>query len=251
MNILIILLFNISFSFNGFFCSNKAGYDPLPDGRPEKFVVEYHINGGMRYYSEALYISEDSSYYTVNDGGAISRINFKFNNSELDMLYKIFKDNNFDMIDTYEEKVYDRGGNSIHLRWGKGKYISVSNSGMSFIDKRWLSEWNDIVHFLEKIIAEQVDLQKKEYELMLDKTLFGKEIYIYTDSEQIVPKTTLKPENENDLFILKKAMLIPGMHRLTVNLDKHYDNLRIDSDSTKGILLKIENDTLKYDFINR
>ena len=95
----------------------------------------------MRYYSEALYISEDSSYFTINDGGAISRINFILDDKELDRIYKVFTDNEFDRIQTYEEKVYDRGGNSVYLRWGNGKFNSVSSSGMNFIDKDWIDEF--------------------------------------------------------------------------------------------------------------
>ena len=40
-------------------------------------------------------------------------------------------------LKTYEEKVYDRGGESISLGWGKGKYANANNSGMTFIKDSW------------------------------------------------------------------------------------------------------------------
>ena len=164
MNILLVLLVNLSVSINGISCSGKqsAGKnDPLPSLRPEKLVIEYHLDGGMRYYSEALYLSEDSSYYTVNNGGAISRVNFKLSTSELDELYNVFKDNKFDRIRIFEEKVYDRGGNTIFLRWGKGKMAAVSNSGMSFVEEGWREQWNACIKAIEDIITKQKELLKK------------------------------------------------------------------------------------------
>lgn len=164
MNILLILFVNLSVSLSSFNCTGKVSpgkNDPLPDFRPEKLVIEYHLDGGMRYYSEALYISEDSSYFTINDAGAISRANFRMSSKELDEIYNVFTDNNFDRIKTYEVKVYDRGGSTIFLSWGKGKMASVSNSGMSFVDESWRDQWNACMKAIEDIITKQEEQLKK------------------------------------------------------------------------------------------
>jgi len=249
INILLILFSYFFLSLSSFNCTMGFKYDPLPDSRPEKLVIEYHLNGGMRYYSEALYICEDSSYYTINDGGAISRINFIMNANELNELYKVFLENKFDKIKTYEEKVYDRGGSSVYIQWEKTRFVSVSNSGMSFIDKNWQEEWSSCMNALDKIIKHQADLQKKDYEIKFDKSFFGKTVYSGINTEQIIPNSTLMAEHDYDTHISKSVKLIPGKHRLYLNWDKHFDNIQINTDSTKGINLKIINDSLKYEYI--
>jgi hypothetical protein len=253
MNVFIAILLNISISFAGFGCSKEVSADrkndPLPDSRPERLVIEYHVDGGMRYYSEALYISEDSSYYTVNDGGAISRINFKLSPSELDKLYKFFTDNDFDRIKTYDEKVYDRGGESIYLRWGKNKYASVSNAGMTFVKESWQNEWSSCISALLDIIKTQSEKNNKEYEIRFDKTLFGSEVYLYMENEEVIPKSTLMAEHDYDDHISKIVKLMPGKHMLSFNLGKTYNSYNIDSDSTKGINFFMKNDSLAYAFV--
>jgi hypothetical protein len=124
MKIWLILLLNLTFISGGFICAknteNSRNNDPLPDSRPGNISFRLSMSGGMLYYYEDLYISADSSYYLVNDGGAISKIYFKMNAEKLDKLYNVFTENNFDRIKTYDEQVYDRGGETITLRWGKG-----------------------------------------------------------------------------------------------------------------------------------
>ncbi len=251
MNLLFVILIN--FSLSHFSCTGKISdgkNDPLPDKRPEKFIIEYRLDGGMRYYSEALYISEDSSYFTINDGGAISRINFILDDKELDRIYKVFTDNEFDRIQTYEEKVYDRGGNSVYLRWGNGKFNSVSSSGMNFIDKDWIDEWNICISSLRKIISTQSDKQKKEYEIRFGKSLFGKKVNVHINNYQLISGSILASEQDNEESITKSALLIPGKHRLSISWDKHGDNIIIDADSTKSVMLLLVNDSLVYNFFN-
>jgi len=252
MNIILLLLINFSVSLNSFNCTKQITQgknDPLPSARPEKLVIEYHLSGGMRYYYEALYISEDSSYYTVNDGGSITRINFKINGEEFSNLYKVFKENNFDRIKTYEEEVYDRGGNTIFLRWGNGKFASVSNSGMTFIKESWLEEWGNCMNALGKIMTQQSDMQKKDYLLRFDKTFFGQEINVYVNSEQVIKKSTLTAEQEYEDNITKTAKLLPGKHRVYIKWNEHYDNFEVDTDSSKGVFMKIANDSLRHEFM--
>ena len=154
MKYLSLLLLNILFISSGFICAKSIGSgdgSPLPNTRPDDIQFSYSQNGGMMYYSENIFISKDSCYYKINDGGSVTRVNFKLTSAELDKLYSIFKDNDFDEIDSYEEKVYDRGGESISLSWKPGKRTSVSNSGMNFIKESWHKEWNTCTEAIEKI----------------------------------------------------------------------------------------------------
>ncbi|HAX47785.1 MAG TPA: hypothetical protein DCX92_02245, partial [Bacteroidetes bacterium] len=94
MKYLTVAIFNISFIFSGFICAKSIGDNsPLPDNRPDDLRLNYSVDGGMLYYSESIFISKDSCYYNINDGGAISRVNFNLTNAELDKLYMVFKEN--------------------------------------------------------------------------------------------------------------------------------------------------------------
>jgi hypothetical protein len=253
MNIFIAILLNFSVTIAGFSCSKDITEgrknDPLPDARPEKLVVEYHVDGGMMYYSEALYISEDSSYYTVNDGGAISRLNFMLSKAEMDKLYKIFTDNNFDRIKTFDKKVLDRGGSSVFMRWGKDKIASVSNSGMSFVKESWQKEWNACESALQDLIRGQKELNKKPYEIRFDKTMFGRDVSVYINNEQVIPNSTLMAEHDYDDHVSRTVNLIPGQNRMSFSFGKTYESYILDADSAKGINFYLKNDSLNYSYI--
>ena len=209
MKILLVLLLNISLISGGFICAKDTDgqkeNDRLPDARPGNISFRLSMSGGMLYYYEDLYISADSCYYLVNDGGAISKIYFTMSAERLDKLYDAFTENNFDRIKTYDEQVYDRGGETITLSWGKGKYASVSNSGMTFIKDSWRGEWSACTAALSKIIDEEVSMQKKDFEVRIDKSLFGKEMYIQLNRETVIPKSTVMSENNLEEYIQKNS----------------------------------------------
>jgi hypothetical protein len=252
MNTFLILLFNLTFIFNGLVCAgqNAKNNDELPDTRPERFSIQYFLSGGMLYYSENMYISQDSCVYTVNDEGTISKTHFNMTGSELDAIYKIFKDNNFDKIKTREEMVYDRGGEGISLSWGQGKYVNIDDGGMTFIEKNWEKEWSACLSALKSSASEKMDKQKLNYEIRIDKSLFGKIMSIYIKQEKIIPESTVMAESELENYITKTARLLPGMYRMEVSYDKRYETIQINSDSTKGINLYLKNDSLlTYSYI--
>jgi hypothetical protein len=209
------------------------------------------MSGGMLYYYEDLYISADSSYYLVNDGGAISKIYFKMNAEKLDKLYNVFTENNFDRIKTYDEQVYDRGGETITLRWGKREYVSVSNSEMTFIKDSWRSEWLACSTALSKIIDEEVSKQKRDFEVRIDKSLFGKEMYIQLNRETVMPKSTVMSENNMEEYIQKITKIMPGSHMLSCSIGNKYESFMINTDSTKGVNFYLNSDTLMaHTFLN-
>lgn len=253
MKIFIITLLNMMFVAGGFICAkntDKPDNSLLPDSRPADIIFTYNVSGGMMYYSENLFISADSCYYSINDGGSVSRTNFTLSSKELDRLYEKFIDNDFDRIGTYEEKVYDRGGKTISLSWGNGKHCSQSSSGMTFIDKAWLREWTASVSSIENIIAEEIPKHKKDYEIRLDKSLFDNEVYMQVNRDVVIPKSMLMSENGMDKFIARKVSLSPGKHRLSLSYGKKYDQVDINIDSSKAVLLYLENDTLRHKYIN-
>ena len=251
MNIIAVILLNTIFAFNGFIC-NKATderkNDPLPDSRPEKFSISYSLSGGMRYYSQGMYISQDSCTYEINDGGAISKIRFTMTGDELDKLYKIFIDNKFHKIKTREEMIYDRGGESISLSWGNGKYANISNSGMSLIEDSWQTEWAACLNALTDLAKQEIDKQKKEYGVKFDKSFTGKKINLSTEN-----MTYMSGDAPVEGILDYKSVplkLLPGSHYLQLSWDqKHYERIAVNTDSTKGVILSLEKDQLVKTYI--
>lgn len=251
MKYLTIAIFNIAFIFSGFICAKSPGSgdgSPLPGSRPDDIRFSYSQSGGMMYYSENIYISKDSCFYKINDGGSVTRVDFKLTSAELDKLYSVFKDNDFDEIKTYEEKVYDRGGESISLSWKPGKQTSVSNSGMTFVKDSWSKEWNNCLNAIEKIAKGEMEKQKKEYIIWFDKSLLGKEIYMQINRDVVVPKSTLMSESDQESVIQKIVRLSPGFHNASITVGKIYNTLKINADSTKTLRLFMVNDSLKHEF---
>ncbi len=247
---LIILCF--VFVSSGFICAKSIGSgdgSPLPGKRPEDIRFHYTVSGGMMYYMEDIYISKDSCYYKINDGGSVTRVNFKLTSAELDKLYSVFKDNDFDEIESFEEKVYDRGGESISLNWDRSKHTSVSNSGMTFIKDSWHKEWNACSNAIETIGKTEMEKQKKDYTISFDKSLLGKEIYMQINRDVVVPKSTLMSESDQESEIQKIVKLSPGKHNASITVGKSYNTVIINADSSKSLRLYMVNDSLKHEFM--
>ena len=239
--------------FNAFICSKSSGNDrendPLPDKRPDRLSISLGLSGGMLYYSEDLYISSDSCYYFVNDGGAISKFYFKISSDDFDKLYKVFTDNRFDEIKTHEEMIYDRGGEFLRLSWGKGKYCEISNSGMSVIKDSWQKEWSACVNAVNEVVKTETEKQKKNYEIRIDKAFMGMSIYLYVNNQPVVPQN--KPLGVSGDYLSKIVPLTPGKHRVTFNWEqKHFTSFIVNADSSSGVLLEMKNDSLKTTFFN-
>jgi hypothetical protein len=254
MSSLLILLFNLSMIFNGYSCSGSTSEgdrvnNDLPDSRPQKLLITYYDGGGMVYYSEQLHISEDSCVYTINDAGTISKVYFSMTPVELDELYKVFTDNDFSSIKTYEEKVYDRGGESISLSWGQGKSANILNGGITFIKDGWKKEWNNCIAAIEAALAKGTEKQKKDYEVRVDKTLFGKTMSVYIRQLQIIPQSTVMSESGMDNNISRTTKLLPGNYKMSVSYNSKYEVIPVSPDSSKGVELSLKNDSLIYSYI--
>lgn len=247
----IMLLLNAVICYAAACGNNKGGEDnsPLPSSRPGDISFRYYVNGGMMYYSEELFVSADSCYYTVNSGGAVSKAYFKLGTGELDKLYKVFTGNDFDRITTYTQKVYDRGGESISLNWGKDKSCGVNNSGITFVESSWSSEWNACVEAMTEIIKTEIPKHTRNYEIHFDNSLFGREISMQLNNNSVIHKSTIMSENDIDTIVTRAIKVMPGSQMLSVNMDKKFEMFKLNSDSTKAVLIYLSGDTLKHKFI--
>jgi hypothetical protein len=121
---------------------------------------------------------------------------------------------------------------------------------MSMVEKAWRNEWSACLNALGKIVENELSRQKKDYEIRIDKSLFGKEMYIQLNRETVIPKSTVMAESEMESYITKTVKLMPGKQRLSFSIGKKYEALDLDTDSSKGISFYLKNDTLMaYSFI--
>ena len=146
MKRLLILLLVISAG-----CRINGQANKLPDLRPADFALSYHLDGGMRYYSEDLTIGADSCMYMINDGGKKVIKKFILTSKELDDLYAMLKQNQFNRIEYIQQSgVYDRGGVWVKIGWNKElQHYTVNDSQMSFVSKNWMKEWQAVCSYLE------------------------------------------------------------------------------------------------------
>jgi len=253
MNMTAIILMNLFLFLSGFTCSDGSGQsgehnDPLPDKRPDKMTISYGISGGMRYFSHNTFISADSCISETNDEGTISKIHFKLTPDELDKLWTVFVENKFWKIKTREEMIYDRGGESIQINWGSGKSAGVSDAGMQLVIDSWQKEWSECIAAISAIETAQVNKLQKDYEIRIDKSFFGKKVFINVQDKVIVSQE--KVLESQDEYITNSVKLTPGAHRLSLGWDqKNFRNLTISPDSSKGITLSLDKDSVKTTFI--
>jgi hypothetical protein len=144
----------------GFFslvCPLQGQNSKLPVTRPPDFSLTRHLDGGMRNYSEALFISKDSCIYSKNDEGKRIRKRFVLSNTEMDALYAMLKKNRFDEIEYRTEKeVYDRGGININASWDHDKkQLEVSDAQRSFVKPDWEKEWEAVCSWLEDLVKKK------------------------------------------------------------------------------------------------
>ncbi len=155
-----ILLILPGFFFLG--CQSQGQVNKLPVTRLPDFSLTMHVDGGMRYYSENLFISIDSCMYDKNDEGKKIKKKFILSSGEMDALYDMLKKNKFDRIEfTTEKNVYDRGGISIRTSWDKDKKeLDVSNAQLSFIKDTWIKEWQAVCNYLAALIKMKINNQE-------------------------------------------------------------------------------------------
>ena len=250
MNSISIIFAFVTFLSAGYSCTGKvpaAKNDPLPDSMPQDIAFQYVLSGGMLYYSESIYISKDSCYLEINDEGKISKTYFNLSNDEINSLYKTFKDNEFDRISTRETMIYDRGGVDISLYWENGKHINVSNSGLSFVDKSWIENWNKCTNALLEVSSNESEKKMKNYEIRIDRSLYDRKLVLGMRNKTILKDSSLTSAND---FIPIIVRLSHGTSRLTLGTSySYFGEFAVNPDSSSAIRLYLKNDTLHTQYI--
>ncbi|MBN4071518.1 hypothetical protein JYT72_03290 [Crocinitomix catalasitica] len=138
---------------------------------PEEVEIIWSDGGGMMDLSTGIYISADSSSWNYRRSGNEKSIAFVTSEEELDELYQVILDNQFDKIRTRSEgEVYDRGGIDIRLTVD-GNYYDINNSGSYFIVEKWVKNWSAVSDAITSFTAEKLEELRFEYTIKLDKSI--------------------------------------------------------------------------------
>ena len=127
-------------------CSSR-----LPAQRPDDFYVGYGTSSGMTPFGTSVYVSSEESHISFFSYGVNVDVTFRPEPAELDALYQAFVDNQFDLIQTYEEEVYDRGGSNITLT-ANGRTYDKANGGMSFVKEAWSGSYGNVSTAIEQFV---------------------------------------------------------------------------------------------------
>lgn len=166
-----------------FACSGEGGggifnVSKLPEN-PEKLTIEWSDGGGMLPEGENIYISKDSSYWSMWRLDYEQKIYFTTSSEEMDQLYQAFLDNDFDKINLIEEQeVYDRGGTSIRLI-ADGKYFDKNNSGMTFVHENSWDEYNAVSNAIYSFAKKKTEWSKIPVKVKLSNSLLNSNYLIY------------------------------------------------------------------------
>ena len=166
----VIILSTLLFGLVGAKCSSAGNVDNVP----KDFRVTLRDGGGMVREGATYFLSKDSSYAEIWDQDAKTKIYFKVSMSQLKKLYNIILENQFHEIETYEERVYDRGGTTISYR-ADGSSYEKSDAGMTFIQESWRDEFAAVENEIREIVSNELDRASIDVRLDIDDSVMDQD----------------------------------------------------------------------------
>lgn len=140
------------------------------DSAPKDFRVIMRDGGGMSRQGAEYFISKDSSYADIWEDDAETKIYFKVSSSDLNKLYTIIKNNDFEDVETFREEVYDRGGTTISVTADGESYEKV-DAGMTFIVESWRDEFANVENEIRRIVGDKLETMKQEVTITIDENI--------------------------------------------------------------------------------
>ncbi len=134
--------------------------------------VSYYEGGGMLDQYTRYEIHADSASFTMHEDQVTNVYRFKFTKAELDVIAKIFYDNNFTKLRATEHGViYDKGSRSITVFKGSEGVTKGDDATSSYEGEngKVLSKiQNDVMGIVQKKMKEQ---KKEQIRIIFDKSL--------------------------------------------------------------------------------
>jgi hypothetical protein len=213
----LLLLSSVSLLMSA--CSGEGGTavfsgSDLP-ADPEKIIIEWHEGGGMLPEGQEIYLSTDSSYYSMWRDQTHQKLYFNTSAEELKSIYQVFTDNDFDKIRLLEEQeVYDRGGTSISLN-ADGKNFSKNNSGMTFLHEDDYEEYNAIENNIYDFAKSKIENQKTKTTVKIGNELLAGNYLIYIN---INGNIAYNSDTDDSLLTQLDTLLYTASNEFILNL---------------------------------
>ena len=144
------------------------------DNVPKDFRVKLYDGGGMVRQGANYFISKDSSYAEMWEGEARTKLYFKTSMDDLKSLYNTILQYDFHRIETFEERVYDRGGTTITATYD-GETYSKADAGMTFIEESWRDEFDMVEGEIRKIVARNLVPMQRQITIKFDDSFMDED----------------------------------------------------------------------------
>ncbi len=180
-----------------------CGGTRLPEERPDDAVFVFTRNQGMFPAFETIRIEGTRGTFEEGYDGARRTLTFTVADGALDELYRVFRDQRFDRIRTYEEDdVYDRGGTSVALHVG-GRSWSARNGGRTYVMSGWRDAYVATRVALYRVAMDALDGLRVPVTVWVDETLVGHPVRVafndHTVFESKAPLTAPVAETVREL----------------------------------------------------
>lgn len=252
--VLIILISVIVLLLSFVFFKNTAqesdggglGVENLPKEVPENLKISYSTDGGMLPKWERIFISKDSCYREISEHQVKNKYYFNLTEKELENLYQTLRKNNFGSIKIREEKeVYDRGGTSLDISW-KGGSVEKSNSGLSFVEKRWIGNYSACVGAVTSIAKQKLDEVAHSVKIFVENTDPNPEHFFNVHIDELNFSYTSEKQGNS---YSKELKILDGAYHFNAYAFERLENSKInylDDNDLEAVLVKKETKSIKF-----
>jgi hypothetical protein len=149
MKLLIPILSILGATLVFFAC--RGGRGGFSGPLPPDFELRYWEDGGMVPTGKNYTIGRDSVLVETWYLGNRNQWRFSVSETQLDSLWQVIRQHKANRIQTYEEMVYDRGGNGFSFT-ANGEQFEVKNSGMNFVEGAYVADFKAIVESIHQAV---------------------------------------------------------------------------------------------------
>lgn len=238
-------------------CSDSSS-TVIPEQWESNMSIAYYRGGGMINESEAVNVYTDSVIHKQYQNGLELKTVFTFSKAELDELIKVFRDNQFDKIQSVKTgMVYDKPSTGIQLCMGstcidKGDGATESFEGDNAVRRRAV-----IAKLLSMVNAKKSTLSSP-FVVEMDESIMqsSKDLHYQIEPGNFAVSTAQNGKEEHHEYRLSegKYRIIAYLYTKLATGGTKYEAEAMnefDTKQTKGIRFKMENDKLIIETINR
>lgn len=131
--------------------SNGQG---IPSSWQPGMKITMTYGGGMRPFSDTVFISDAVCYYSASDEGKLTRFEFTLTQKELDALALFLRQQKFDKIRDGAKPTftYDKGSTSILLQWGD-QFAGAGTSASLELEDKQKANFDAVRIYLDELVA--------------------------------------------------------------------------------------------------